>query len=144
MTTRRRLIPLLILTALACVGFVESSASRSAGSRPVSPVVSPSVGGPDTRFKVTFRAKNTARSGWAYDIEATGPEQLFDADCNYDFQAFRHPKRGDLVVVKMPRRSEGPWCAGRYDGLVFLERRNRHGEVVVDDIVGRFSFRVTE
>jgi hypothetical protein len=143
-TTKPRLVPLLILTALACVSFVESSASRSPGSRPVSAVISPSVGSPETRFKVTFRAKNNARSGWAYDIEATGPEEFAEADCNYDFQAFRHPKRGDLVVVKMPRRSEGSWCPGRYDGIVFLQRRNRDGEEVVDDVVGKFAFTVAE
>jgi hypothetical protein len=134
----------LAIAVMASVLLVEPGASRSTRSHPVSPVVSPTAGDPDTRFKATFRAKNTARGGRAYDIEATGPEELSDADCNYDFQAFRHPKRGDLVVVKMPRRSEGRWCPGRYDGTVFLQRRNRDGEEIVDDVVGRFRFRVED
>jgi hypothetical protein len=137
------LLPLACALAAICV-IAASHSATSVGDtriRAVSVKVSPEIGNPRARFRAEFRARNRARGAWVYDIEATGEDETRE-DCTYDFQTFRHPKRGDLVVVKMPRRGEAPWCPGEYEGVVFLQRRDAQGEEIVDKVVGRYRFRV--
>jgi hypothetical protein len=119
---------------------------RDSNGKPVRTVtasVVPAAGTPDTRFVVRFKARNDARGKVFYDIEATGPEPAHFGDCDNDTAIFRHAHRGDEVRVHIPsRRTKPDWCAGHYDGTVFLEDDRRGPGRERDKVVGSFSFEV--
>jgi hypothetical protein len=132
----------MTVTAEAAQAPVRDSNGRPARTVKVS--VAPAIGAPDTHFVVKFKARNDARGKVFYDVEATGPEPAHFGDCDNDTAIFRHARRGAKVRVHIPsRRTRHPnWCAGHYDGILFLEDW-RHGPGRErDKVVGEFSFEV--
>jgi hypothetical protein len=119
---------------------------RGSNCKPVRTVkasVVPASGTPDTRFAVRFKARNDAHGKVYYDVEATGPEPAHLGDCDNDTSIFRHAGRGDRVRLHIPsRRNKPDWCAGHYDGTVFLEDDRRGPGRERDKVVGSFSFEV--
>ena len=129
------------VTADAAQAPVRDSNGKPA--RAVNASAVPAAGAPDTRFVVTFKARNDARGKVFYDIEATGPEPAHFGDCDNDSAIFRHARRGDRVLVHVPSRRTRPnWCVGHYDGTVFLEDDRRGPGRARDKVVGSFSFEV--
>jgi hypothetical protein len=129
------------VTADAAKAPVRDSNGKPARAVKASAV--PKTGAPDTRFVVRFKARNDARGKVFYDIEATGPEPAHFGDCDNDSAIFRHARRGDKVRVHVPSRRTNPsWCAGHYDGTVFLEDDRRGPGRERDKVVGSFSFEV--
>jgi hypothetical protein len=121
---------------------VHDSNGRPARAVKVSAI--PAIGAPDTRFVVKFKARNDARGDVFYNVEATGPEPAHFGDCDNDTAISRHSRRGHVVRVHIPsRRTRDPnWCAGHYDGTVFLEDDRRGPGRERDAVVGEFSFEV--
>ena len=138
------------LAAIAGITAVTADAAkapiRDSDGKPVRAVKAsavPAIGAPDTRFVVRFKARNDARGKVFYDIEATGPEPAHFGDCDNDTVIFRHARRGDRVRVHIPsRRTKPHWCAGHYDGNVFLEDWRGGPGHERDKVVGSFSFEV--
>jgi hypothetical protein len=139
-----------VAVALAAVGISAVGAeaaqapvrdSKGNRARAVHASVTPPVGAPDIRFVVQFKARNEAQGRVFYDIEATGPEPADFRACDNDTSIFRHARRGTKVRVHIPsRRTQPRWCAGRYDGTVWLEDWRRHR--MREQVVGKFSFEV--
>ena len=129
------------VTAAAAQAPVRDSKGRRAQAIKASVV--PPVGAPDVRFIVQFKARNDAHGRVFYDIEATGPEPADFRDCDNDTSIFRHARRGTKVRVHIPnRRTQPRWCAGHYDGTVFLEDWRRGPGREREKVVGEFSFEV--
>ena len=117
--------------------------SKGHRARPIHASVTPPVGAPDVRFVVQFKARNDVQGRVFYDIEATGPEPADFRACDNDTSIFRHARRGTKVRVHIPsRRTQPRWCAGHYDGTVFLQDWRRGPGREREQVVGEFSFEV--
>jgi hypothetical protein len=129
------------VTADAAKAPVRDSSGKPARAVKASAV--PAIGASDTHFVVRFKARNEARGRVFYDLEATSPESRYLDGCDPDSAVFRHAGRGDAVRVHVPKRRTDPnWCAGHYDGKVFLEDDRGSPAQLRDKLVGNFSFEV--
>ena len=108
--------------------------------RPVNVKVQPRSGGPRTRFRIAFRAKNEAAGPRYYGLLAW-PRK--GSDCPDRLNRFFEAERGETVAFRAPRRSPAKWCPATYEGIVFLEREQPEGGTYLETVVGEFSFRVT-
>jgi hypothetical protein len=133
---RRLCFSLIAVAALIMVGAVPAEARY--GLR-----VTPTVGGPATTFKVSFRAPRAAvGSDSDYLLEGIGPP-----GCAQLFEYRETARRGERIVMRLtpdddillPARITHRWCRGSYVALVYWSSESG---AQTDQLIGVLGFGV--